>query len=216
MTYLEIVNNILRRLRERTVSTVNESAYSALIGILVNDAKQEIEQAWDWSALRTTLTATTQQGVFAYELTGSGDNLKVLDVVNDTSNNFLEYKSAHEFNRYYLTNDPAPEGSPRYYSFNGLTDEGDTIAEVYPPPDGVYAIRFNIVDRRPALSTDTDQLYIPTQPVIQLAYAKAVEERGEDGGVAGASAYNTASRVLSDAIALDAAKHPEETIWYTV
>jgi len=30
------------------------------------------------------------------------------------------------------------------------------------------------------------------------------------------SAYATAQRTLSDAIALDAAKHPEETVWYAV
>jgi len=214
MTYLDLVNNVLKRLRERTVSTVNESAYSTLIGLLVNDAKHEIALAWDWSALRTTLTATTSAGVFAYELTGSGDNLKVLDVVNDTSNNFLEYRSASDFNNYYLNNEPT-QGSPKYYSFNGLDDNGDTIAEVFPPPDGEYLIRFNIVDRTSDLSADTDQVLIPVRPVEMLAYAKAVEERGEDGGVQALSAYNTANRMLSDAIALDAAKHPEEVIWYT-
>jgi len=40
MTYLEVVNNILKRLRERTVATVNESTYSSLIAVLVNDAKE--------------------------------------------------------------------------------------------------------------------------------------------------------------------------------
>jgi hypothetical protein len=30
MTYLEIVNKVLRRLREDTVSTVNQNTYSAL------------------------------------------------------------------------------------------------------------------------------------------------------------------------------------------
>ena len=49
-----------------------------------------------------------------------------------------------------------------------------------------------------------------------LAYAKAIEERGEDGGVSGLSAYRTAERVVSDAIALDAAKHPEEVVFVTV
>lgn len=215
MTYLDIVNNILRRLRERTVSTVNESAYSTLIGILVNDAKQEVEQAWDWSALRTTLTATTTAGAFAYELTGSGDNMKMLNVVNDTSNWMMDYQTAEKFTDYYL-NSNVVQGAPRYYSFNGLDDNGDTIAEVYPPPDGEYLIRFNLINRQADLSADTDVLLVPNQSVIQLAYAKAVEERGEDGGQSGLSAYNTAQRVISDAIALDCAKHPEETIWYTV
>jgi len=47
MTYLEMINSILRRLRERTVSTANESTYSALIGQFINDAKNEIEETWD-------------------------------------------------------------------------------------------------------------------------------------------------------------------------
>ena len=215
MTYLQIVNNVLKRLRERTVSTVEETAYSTLISMLVNDSKQEVEQAWDWSALRTTLTATTTAGAFAYELTGSGDNVKVLNVVNDTSNTFMLYKTASEFTNYYLNMNPT-QGSPRYYSFNGLDDNGDTIVEVFPPPDGQYLIRFNIVDRQSDLSADADVLLCPQKPVEMLAYAKAVEERGEDGGTASVSAYNTANRILNDAISLDAAKHPEEVIWTTV
>ena len=47
-----------------------------------------------------------------------------------------------------------------------------------------------------------------------LAYALAVEERGEDGGMNPVSAYARAKNALDDAIALDAIKHPEETIWY--
>ena len=214
MNYLSIVNNVLKRLRERTVSTVEENTYSTLISMFVNDAKQEVEQAWDWSALRTTLTATTTAGAFAYELTGAGDNMKMLDVVNDTSNVFMTYKTASDFNNYYLNSNPT-QGSPRYYSFNGIDNNGDTIVEIFPPPDGTYLIRFNLINRQNDLATDTDVLLCPSKPVEMLAYAKAVEERGEDGGVAGVSAYRTAERALSDAIALDAAKHPEEVIWTT-
>ena len=216
MTYLDIVNNLLRRLRERTVSTVNETAYSTLIGILVNDAKEEVENAWQWSALRTTLSATTTAGVFNYELNGSQNRLTVLDVINDTSNYFMEYKTAHEMNDLFLNQTPET-GEPRYYSFNGVsTADGDTQVDIYPIPNGAYNLRFNVVLRTTDLTADSDDLLIPAQPVIQLAYAKAVEERGEDGGAGGLSAYRTAERVMSDAIALDAAKHPEETIWYTV
>ncbi len=214
MTYLSIVNNVLKRLRERTVSTVEENTYSTLISMFINDAKQEVEQAWDWSALRTTLTATTTAGAFAYELTGAGDNMKMLDVVNDTSNVFMTYKTASDFNNYYLNSNPT-QGSPRYYSFNGIDNNGDTIVEIFPPPDGTYLIRFNLINRQDDLATDTDVLLCPSKPVEMLAYAKAVEERGEDGGVAGVSAYRTAERALSDAISLDAAKHPEEVIWTT-
>jgi len=213
MTYLDIVNNILRRLRERTVSTVNETSYSTLIAVLVNDAKEEVENAWQWSALRTTLSATTEAGVFNYELNGSQNRLTILDVVNDTSNFFMEYKTAHEMNDLFLNQTPE-QSEPRYYSFNGISDDGDTQVDLYPIPDGAYNLRFNVVLRSLDLTTDAQTLQVPSQPVIQLAYAKAVEERGEDGGVAAVSAYRTAERALSDAIALDAAKHPEETVWY--
>jgi hypothetical protein len=49
MTYLEAVNSVLRRLREREVLSVSESAYSKLIGDFVNDARNEVETAWGWS-----------------------------------------------------------------------------------------------------------------------------------------------------------------------
>ena len=49
-TYLETVNNVLRRLREPTVSSVNESSYSAMIGVFVNDAKRNVEDAYNWNA----------------------------------------------------------------------------------------------------------------------------------------------------------------------
>jgi len=64
MTYLELVNGVLRRLRENQVSAVDQNPYSLLIGDLVNDAKRIVEDAWDWSALRTTLTITTTAGYF--------------------------------------------------------------------------------------------------------------------------------------------------------
>jgi hypothetical protein len=215
MTYLQLVNNILLRLREREVATVNETAYSKLIGQLVNDAMQEVERAWDWSALRTTVSATTSTGVFSYELNGTGNDFEILNVINDTANDFMEYKTAHQFDNWYLNQTPA-SGAPKYYSWNGVSNDGDTQVDLYPKPDGAYNIRFNMIKRSPIMTSDSIDLLVPTQPVQMLAYAKAVEERGEDGGQSAASAYNTAARALSDAIALDSARHPEELIFAPV
>lgn len=214
MTYLTIVNNILKRLRERTVATVDENAYSTLIGMLVNDAKQDIENAWDWSALRASLTATTTADVFNYELNGAQFNMKILDVVNDTSDWFMEYREAHKFNDWFLNTTPQ-KGEPQYYTFNGVSTDGDAQVDVYPIPDKAYTLRFNVIKRPADLSADSDVLLVPERAVEMLAYAKAVEERGEDGAVSAQSAYATAERTLNDAIAFDAARHPEETIWYT-
>lgn len=215
MTYLDIVNKILRRLRERTVETVNQTEYSTLIGILVNDAKTTVQEAWKWSALRGTLTATTTGGTFSYELNGTQNNFTVLDVINDTDNFFLKYKDAHSFNNLFLNSNPQT-GSPIYYSFNGISSDGDTQVDLYPIPDGAYTLRFNIVQRTPELTDDSDKFDVPARPIELLAYAMAVEERGEDAGNTAQRAYEKARIALSDAITLDADKHPEETIWYYV
>ena len=212
MTYLELVNNVLKRLRERTVATIDETTYSTLISVLINDAKTEVENAWNWSALRQTLTLTTTSGVFNYELNGTGNNFSVMDVVNDSGDFFMEYRTQHDFNQFYLNQTPA-SGNPRYYNFNGVSADGDTLVDVYPKPDTIYTIYFNIIQRTGDLSAGTDKLTIPSLPVSLLAYAKAIEERGEDGGVASTSAYATATRVLNDAIAQDAQRHTEELEW---
>ena len=39
MTYLQLVNAVMRRLREEEITTVDESDYAKLIGDFVNDAK---------------------------------------------------------------------------------------------------------------------------------------------------------------------------------
>ena len=191
---------------------MSESTYSELIGVLVNDAKSEVENAWNWSALRNTLTLTTSSGIFNYELNGTGNNFSVMDVVSENGNFFMEYRTQHDFNQFYLNQTPT-SGIPRYYNFNGVSSDGDTLVDVYPKPDAVYTIYFNIIQRTVDLSSDADTLTVPSQPVLLLAYAKAVEERGEDAGMSTTSAYATAQRMLNDAIAQDAQRHTEELEW---
>lgn len=213
MTYLDLVNNVLRRLREDEVTTVSSNTYSKMSGDFVNDAKKLVEAAWDWSALRTTLTVTTSADVFNYVLTGSQNKIKVLNALNDTSNLTLEYQTQVYFDDQYLLNTPA-SGAPQYYTFNGVNSSGDTQIDVYPKPDGVYTLRFNCTLRNDDLTADTDNMLIPAQPVIHMAIALLARERGETGGTSAPEYFGIADRYLSDAIALDAQKHPEETIFY--
>jgi hypothetical protein len=71
-TFLQLVNDVLVRLRETTVVTNNSTAYSTLIGAFVNDAKREVEDAWQWSGLLDYFTFTVQTaGVYQYETTGA-------------------------------------------------------------------------------------------------------------------------------------------------
>ena len=217
MTYLELVNKVLLRLREPEVTTVQGSGtsnqYARLIGEFVNEAKAQDEVATDWSALRTTLTLLTDANVFNYELNGTGNNFKVLDVLNDTSNFVMQYKSGSWFNEQFLLTTPET-GEPAFYNFNGVSSDGDTQVDIYPVPDGEYQLRFNVTLRNAPLSADADNVVIPTRPIILFATAMAIEERGEDGGQQSINAYASARSALADEIALDAARHQEDTIWY--
>lgn len=219
MTYLQLVNAVLRRLREKEVTTLqtvgDAAAYVRLIGDFVNESKSQVEAAWDWSALRSTLTVNTTPNVFNYELNGAGNTFKVLDVWNDSNDIEMQYKDASWFNREFLTATPQT-GIPTFYNFNGVSADGDTQVDIYPIPDAVYALRFNVTKRNAELSADTDTIVIPKRPVILFATAMAIEERGEDGGQQSMNAYAAAQSALADEIAMDAARHPEDTIWYSV
>ena len=211
-TYLQLVNNILIRLREREVTSIDETGYSKLIGLMVHDAVEFVESAWNWSSLRQAVTITTSDGVSSYAITGSGDHSTILRVINDTSNQFMEYKTDLWFDNAFYNNTP-PKGSPNCYVYDSLDSSGDTKVKLYPIPDGAYSVVVKLAKRSPNILADADTLSIPFLPVQALAYAMAIEERGEDGGMSPVSAKSLANNFLSDAIAIDASKHPEELIW---
>jgi len=214
MTYLQLVNSVLRRMRENETTTVQDSpdSYVKLIGEFVNDGRRIVEDAWDWSALRKTITVSTTNDVFSYSITGTNNSFKILDVINDTSNYFMKGVSSYFMNKSYLTQTPAT-GSPLYYSWNGVDANGNALVDLYPKPDGVYTLRFNIVDRADPFENDTDKLVVPSQPVINYAVALAARERGETGGTSAQELFSIADTTLADAVAFDAARFPSETVW---
>ena len=212
MTYLQIVNNVLRRMRENEVSAVSENTYSAMVGDYVNDAYTLVSDAWDWSGFRTTLTIETVEDIFNYILVGSQNRVKLLSFLNDTSNWFMTYKPQVWMDNVFLNNDPL-KGPPQYFTYNGVDENGDTQIDIYPIPDAVYTLRYNCVLRPESLVNDSDKVLIPSQPLIHMAIALLSRERGETGGPSAAELYSIADRYLGDAIALDAHKHPEELVW---
>ena len=215
MTYLNLMNNVLRRLREEETTSVTSTTYVKMVSDFINDAKTLVGQAADWSALRETLTISTTASDNTYLLTGGGDNVKVMSMLNDTQNCFMTYQTKDWFNdALYISN--AVEGAPKYFTYNGLDSNGDTQILLGPTPDGVYSIRVDLVKRQADLVANDDSLLIPAQPVIHLAVALLARERGETGGTSTAEYFQIANQYLSDAIAIDAAKHPEEMVFRTV
>lgn len=213
-TFLNIVNRMQRRLRETVTAAVSTSSYSTLLGDFVNEAKREVEDAWNWNALRETVIATTVDGTSAYTLTGAGKRFRVLDVFNNTNNYFLHPIHHSEQTRRLIGESPQ-EGKPLYYSFNGEY-QGDPIVDLSPIPDGVYAINFNLVIPQADLSAAADELYVPDYPVFLGAMVKALEERGEDGSTQYAQILSDYHQAVFDAIAQEEARSTGETDWYAV
>lgn len=215
MTYLQMVNSVLRRLRETEVSSVADNAYSTMIGEFVNDSKRSVEDSYNWNALYDTLSATTTGDIFNYVLVGSGQRFRVVDVLNDTSNWFLKEQSTQWFDQQFLLT-TTPKGSPQYYNFNGVDANGDTQVDLFPIPNGVYDVRFNVVLPQAPLVNNTDKVKVPAEPIVFLAYARALAERGEDGGLASNEAAALYRQSLADAIALESGRYGEESQFYWV
>ena len=214
MNYLELVNDVLIRLREDEVTAPTDTPYSKLIGKFVNDAKRIVEDSFQWNVLTETLTVTTQDGLFNWVLTGSGQRFRVMDVINSEGNHFLEGVTSSHMNN-LLLNAESSKGSPMYYNFNGVNN-GDTQVDLYPIPDKVYNIYFNLYKPQPALTDPSTELLVPSDPVVKYAYAKAVAERGEDGGISAQEATALADMSLADHIAMAESRQNDQYVWDAV
>lgn len=206
MTYLELVNAVLIRLREPTVSTVVLNSYSSLIGKFVNDAKRQVEDAYDWNVLGQEINITTTSGTYVYSLTGAGQKFRVSsDPLNITSNVVMQQIGTGDM-RQKQNFTPIVSNPPTQYCFEGVDSNGDAQIQLYGRPDGVYNIKFFVTVPQATLTSDGTSILVPDVLVEQNAYARALVERGEDGGLSSSEAYNLYRSMLSDYISLEATR----------
>ena len=89
-TYLELVNTVLVAMREAPVSDVTQSNYTRLVGELINDAKEQVEDAHDWAAQLQTFSISIIAYESKYSLTGYGQRGIIDSVVSLKNNNYLK------------------------------------------------------------------------------------------------------------------------------
>jgi len=217
VTFLEAINAVLRRLREDTVTSSNSTDYSKLIGDFVNQAVYECEHAWDWNELKTTITINTVSGTDNYAFSNS--ETKIIQVVNDTKKWLLRPVRDDVFYKNAFIG--RTTGSPQYYVFLNAIGSASNTVFLQPEPDGVETIYFLVVKHTEAYaidgSDDASVITIPTMPIVLNAYAKAISERGEDGGIGFNEADQAARFALADAISLDSAlNHQSKVNWHAV
>lgn len=216
MTYLDLMNNVLRRMRETSVATVNANTYSSMVGDYINDAIEIVQQAYDWSVLRESESAVVADGISSLTLPTSSDDIEIKTAMNVTDRTFMEYRSKDWFNQHLTLASNVENGKPMYYTYDGLDASGNTQLKVFPPADGNKTLQFEVVKRKANLQFDTDTTFLPSRPIIHFAVALLARERGETGGTSATEHFAIAQRYLSDAIALDAHKHEEELTFRTV
>jgi len=209
MTYLELVNDVLTRLRETTVATVTETNYSSLIGKFVNDAKRQVEDAYTWNVLNQTVTVTTTSGTSSYSLTGTGQKFRINDAINTTSVITLDNTTVADMTRKLNFGTPS-QGIPTEFCFNGVDGNGDTKIDLFPVPSGVFTLLFDLTIPQANLSVDGTSVKVLDYLVAQNAYARALMERGEDGGTTTSDAYVLYKGMLSDAVAMESTRYPED------
>lgn len=215
MNYLQIVNKVLRRLRQSEVTSVDQTKYSRLVGQLVNTTKSEVEKAWKWQHLRATSTVNTIAGTFRYSISDVEQGFELLDVVNDTTNDFLRSATSSQMNEWFLNGTPQ-QGNIEYYHINGYDNNGNPRVDFYPIPDAPQVVHFNVVAPQRELSSNSDTPYVPWELLYLGAYARAVEERGEDGATSAADALSEYRSRMADFISIEANQNEDEMTWSAV
>jgi len=215
MTYLELVNAVLTRLREDTVQTVNGSddAVVNLVKGFINDAKRTCEAAHTWSALATAWVVETDPASDLLVLVESGGTVVLDDIFTSGGIEVAVVDKSYLRKRALQS---TGVGSPRYYIVDGVESSGDMRLRVWPSPEKAEDVYVYGFKPQPDLSSDSEKLLIPSKPVIYLAQALASRERGEDGSLQASELLGLAKQYLSDAIAIDATNSEPENVWNTI
>lgn len=214
MNFLQLVNEVLSRLREDSVASVTTNAYSTLIGRYVNDAKRQCEDAWNWDALSTAISLTTVGGTSNYTVTGMG--MTPRDVTINDETNLIQLRNVPIqwiIDQQQLSS--VSSSVPGYYAFAG-SNGTDIKIELFPTPNGAFSLKLNCHKPQALLSADSDVLLIPSEAVVAGAFARALVERGEDGGLSSGEAYGLYKGILADQIAIESGRFIENDVWVAV
>lgn len=220
MTLLQLVNKVLRGLRESQASGLS-TEYARLIAQLVNEAKTDIEDAGPWHALRTEVSATVASGSNSVALSGvnersylqsedggldGGSGQPMAFISEPDFENRLRLITMDKIRSLRATNPDADPGIP--YAVALERTAGGLTAHVYPDTDRDYDLALHFVIPQDDLEDPADELSIPGEPVWREALVRAMEERGEEFAGPLDKARDRAGTALAKAIMRDFGSEP--------
>lgn len=218
MTYLEAVNAVLQRLRESAVSNVSQTTYSALVGAFVNDAKRKVEDAWQWQSIITPVNVNiTTSSSGPYNLSASlNERARLfldpetgLPVARCTTTGFhtQQLKFTFQTANFDVRQDYTNTFPSTFYldNLNSSASSGQSRLRLstLSPSDQNYTFQILFVNPQNSLASGSDNISVPSDPVVQLAYLYCLYERGEELGEYLTITEKKSNDCLIDAISLD-------------
>lgn len=207
MTYLQLINRVLRALREPQIAGITGEK-ALFYGQLINEVKEDFENLGPWFALRQRLVGTMVIG---------NENIDLTAETNERS--YVLYASAEVVQAFITTADKEtrlnevtwermdelhtldPDAAPAQpYNIAFRTTADGIEAKVFPKPDLAYTYRIGVVVPQDELTSATTALTIPSMPVWREAAVRAMEERGEEFSGPLQSARARAQAALDQAI----------------
>lgn len=220
-TYVQLVNEVLKRVRESQVGQVTANHYSVLVSTYVNDAKSVVEDSWNWAALRNAAQFDLVPNTVSYDLSDPGllisgrpvnERSKLqyhpdchepmaFDVSPANPFRLHELSQDEVSSRWYTDPNPSPVETPIFFSLEPGVDS--LRMNLFELPKTTRSWRLYFKTPQPELVNDTDVLLVPWLPVVLLATNYALSEKGEEVGQPGNEAEKKYLTALSDAISLD-------------
>ena len=208
VTLVRMANMILIRLRETTVTSVDANttltslgsggspSYSDTLVRLINDAKTEVEEAYDWLKLQQTISVATSVGTISPTIQDSGSmtarqlgdrrfgdsqeytsaRTKVLSVWNYTTDNYLTARPYEwMLKRHNEGAKSGEQGEPFYFCVGPPGGIKDSLTlKLFPYSDAVYELEVNLINPQEDLEADEDEFLAPWHPIYLRALALAI------------------------------------------
>lgn len=198
MTFLELVNRVLRRLREDEVDNFT-AEYSQLVADFVAEAHAEVLEAHDWSIFDEEIVVPLTAGTAEYDVAGTSQEAQLRYVDNGPLVAWFESDSAtqgqpirqvswQEYTRLKQIDTSQAASQPTFFALR-LDGEQWEVA-VWPTPDTTGPeLRMTFWNPEARLDSDTDAtsrtIMVPWRPVFLGALYLSLNERGEEIGEPG-------------------------------
>ena len=199
-TYRQVLNRVLTVLSEDLVdsgATELQSDYHKLVGEFVNQFKEEVEDAHNWRALRSTIAVTVTADTNSATITGANERSRLLRVYDEIRGDerALVFDVTESNNPYQLHEmdlsellrrrelDTSNGNDPVAFAIDNTGEDVMTL-QVWPTPTDERTINVTMIVPQDFLDVDDldVNVKVPHLAIVRGALWYALEERGEELG----------------------------------